>query len=330
MPKIDPAQERELTEKTGSGAEMTRNDPDADRDEDKVKQHLAAQEEEEEENFEEEDEEEEDDEEYEEDEDEEEDDEDDDTPKGGRMTILDHLAELRKRILTCAGVFLVAVILCMSRAEWFVNQMLTRGSQFSFVYISPAELLMTYVRVAIIGGIVVAVPVIIYEIWRFLSPGLRRKEQIGFFAIMTLGLCLFVLGAVFSFAIVLPILLAFFARLETANTVQAMVSVQEYVSYVVSNMVTFGIIFETPIVVVTLTGIGIVKPRFLRKNFKFVVLLILVVAAIITPPDITSQLLVGVPLMVLFYASILLSQIIFRKKLARERALYGDDEDEEE
>ena len=320
MPNMDPALEREQTEQTGSGAEMTRQAPDADREEDKVKQHPAADEEEE---YEEEDEEE-------EEEEDEEEEEEDDTPKGGRMTILDHFAELRKRLLTCAGAFLIAVILCMSRAEWFVNLMLTRASQFSFVYISPAELLLTYVRVALIGGVVVAVPVIIYEVWRFLSPGLRRKEQIGFFAIMSLGLGLFVLGAAFSFLIVLPILLAFFARLETANTVQAMVSVQEYVSYVVSNMVTFGIIFETPIVVVTLTGIGIVKPRFLKKNFKFVILLILIVAAIITPPDITSQLLVGVPLMVLFYASILLSQIIFRKKLARERELWGDDEDEDE
>jgi len=317
VPKIDPAQERELEEETGSGAEKTRQFSEAARKKDKMKQRLAAQEEEEE--LEEE--------EYDEDD---EDEEDDDTPKGGRMTILSHLAELRKRLLTCAAAFLIAVIACMSRAEWFVNLMLTRGSQFSFVYISPAELLLTYVRVALIGGVVVAVPVIIYEVWRFLSPGLRKREQIGFFVIMTLGLGLFVLGAVFSFAIVLPILLAFFARLETANTVQAMVSVQEYVSYVVSNMVTFGIIFETPIVVVTLTGIGIIKPAFLKRNFKYVVLLILIVAAIITPPDITSQILVGVPLMVLFYVSILLSQLIFRRKLAREREEWGDDEDEED
>ena len=310
MPKSDPSR---------------KSAPAAD-EEEKVKRHSAPPEEEEfeeEEEYEEEEELEED-EAYEDDEDEE-----DDTPKGGRMTILDHLAELRKRLLVCALTFLIAVIACMSRAEWFVNQMLTRGDQFSFVYISPPELLMTYVRVSIIGGVVVAVPVIIYQVWRFLSPGLRKREQIGFFAIMTLGLCLFVLGAVFSFAIVLPILLAFFARLETANTVQAMVSVEEYVSYVVSNMVTFGIIFETPIVVVTLTGIGIVKPNFLKKNFKYVILLILVVAAIITPPDITSQLLVGVPLMVLFYASILLSQLIFRRKLAREREEWGDDEEDE-
>lgn len=82
----------------------------------------------------------------------------------------------------------------------------------------------------------------------------------------------------------LPILLGFFARLNTSGTVTAMVSVQEYVSYVISTMLIFGVIFETPIVLVALTGVGLVKPKTLQKNFKYVVLIILIVAAVITPP----------------------------------------------
>ena len=117
---------------------------------------------------------------------------------------------------------------------------------------------------------------------------------------------------------VLPILLGFFARLNTSGTVTAMVSVQEYVSYVISTMLIFGVIFETPIVLVALTGVGLVKPKTLQKNFKYVVLIILIVAAVITPPDVTSQVLVAIPLMILFYASIILCKILFRRKLAEQ------------
>ena len=242
----------------------------------------------------------------------------DDVPQGGRMSLLAHLNELRRRLTICADCFLVGVALCLSQAEWFTNLLLSRGENFSFVYIAPAELMMTYVRISLVGGVVIIIPVIIYHIWRFLQPGLKRAEQMGFNLIITVGLLLFCLGALFAFTIVLPILLGFFARLNTSGTVTAMVSVQEYVSYVISTMLIFGVIFETPIVLVALTGVGLVKPKTLQKNFKYVVLIILIVAAVITPPDVTSQVLVAIPLMILFYASIILCKILFRRKLAEQ------------
>ena len=242
----------------------------------------------------------------------------DDVPQGGRMSLLAHLNELRSLLTFCAVCFLVGVALCLSQAEWFTNLLLSRGENFSFVYIAPAELMMTYVRISLVGGVVIIIPVIIYHIWRFLQPGLKRAEQMGFNLIITGGLLLFCLGALFAFTIVLPILLGFFARLNTSGTVTAMVSVQEYVSYVISTMLIFGVIFETPIVLVALTGVGLVKPKTLQKNFKYVVLIILIVAAVITPPDVTSQVLVAIPLMILFYASIILCKILFRRKLAEQ------------
>lgn len=244
--------------------------------------------------------------------------------QGGRMTLLEHLTELRKRLMVCVICLLVSFSLCLSRAEWFTDLLLTRGKQFSFVYIAPAELLMSYIRIALAGGVVITIPVIVYHVWKFVKPGLRRVERLGFSLVLTMGLVLFCLGALFAFAIVLPILLGFFARLDTTNTVTAMVSVQEYISYVISTMLTFGVIFETPIVMIALTSIGLVKPKTLKKNFKYAVLVILTVSAIITPPDVTSQVLVAVPLMVLFYASILLCQFLFRRKLARAEAEEAD------
>lgn len=237
------------------------------------------------------------------------------------MSLTGHLAELRRRLMICLACFLICFSACLSQAEWFTDQLLSRGEQFTFVYIAPAELLLSYIRIAMVGGVVVTVPVICTQVWRFLRPGLRRKERLAVFFIMTVGLLLFALGAAFAFAVVLPILLGFFARLNTTNTVTAMVSVQEYIGYVLSTMVTFGIVFETPIILVLLTAAGVVKPNTLQKNFKYVVLIILTVSAIITPPDITSQILMAVPLMILFYASILLCKVLFRRKLAKAEQL---------
>lgn len=235
----------------------------------------------------------------------------------GRMSLMGHLTELRRRLIICLGSFLICFSLCLSQAEMFTDLLLSRGKQFSFVYIAPAELFMSYIRIALAGGIVVTVPVISYQIWKFIRPGLRRKERLVVFLIMTMGLLLFALGAFFAFAVVLPILLSFFARLSTTNTVTAMVSVQEYIGYVLSTMITFGIVFETPIVLILLTSMGIVRPKTLQKNFKYAVLIILTVSAVITPPDITSQILMAVPLMILFYLSILLCRLLFRRKLAQ-------------
>ena len=129
---------------------------------------------------------------------------------------------------------------------------------------------------------------------------------------------LFCLGAVFSFKIVLPIVLVFFAGLDTSGTIQAMVSIENYISFMVTMLVTFGVVFELPIVTVLLTKVGILNPRFLSKNRKYVLLIILTVAAFITPPDVTSQVLVAGPMYVLFEFSLVLCRILFKKKLESE------------
>ena len=182
---------------------------------------------------------------------------------------------------------------------------------------------MTYVQVSVMGGIVIVAPVIIWQIWRFIKPGLRRRESLAFILIMTVGIGLFALGVLFSFEVVLPMLLGFFSRLNTSGTVSAMVSAQEYINYVISTLLIFGVIFETPVVMTALTGAGLVKPKTLKKNFKYIVLIILIIGAVITPPDVTSQIMVSVPLMVLFYGSILLCQFLFRRKLKEEEELLG-------
>jgi len=237
-----------------------------------------------------------------------------------RMSLVGHLSELRNRLIFCLVAFLAATAVSLYYAEWFTDLLISLGDQFSFVYIAPAELMLSYFRVAFVGGTVAALPVIVYHVWQFIRPGLKKKEKLGAGIVMTFGLGLFALGACFAFSVVIPILLGFYARLDTTHTVTAMVSIQEYISYVLSTMTTFGIIFECPIVILTLVAIGIIKPATLQKNFKYVVLIVAAVAAIITPPDVTSQILVAVPLLLLLEVSILASAVLFRKRLARAAA----------
>ena len=239
-------------------------------------------------------------------------------PEDATMSITDHLAELRNRLISCIVVFVAAFAVALWQAGPLTALMLSRGEQFSFVFISPAELMMNYFRIAMIGGVVVAVPMIIYQVWQFMRPGLKSKEKRFFGLIMTLGLGLFVLGVLFAFYIALPIILNFFATLDTTNLVTPMISVQEYISYFLTTMIIFGVIFECPIVVCSLVGVGIVRPKTLQSSFKYVVIGIFTVGAIITPPDVTSQILVSVPLMLLYEGSVLLSRVLFAKQL-RER-----------
>lgn len=115
----------------------------------------------------------------------------------GRMSLLGHLSELRRRLIICLVCFLVCFSACLSQAEWFTQLLLSRGKQFTFVYIAPTELFMSYIRIALVGGVVVTVPVISYQIWKFIRPGLRGKECVVVLLVMTAGLGLFALGAFF-------------------------------------------------------------------------------------------------------------------------------------
>jgi sec-independent protein translocase protein TatC len=245
---------------------------------------------------------------------------------GDTMTVIAHISELRKRLIVCIVFFLVAFSLCFTRSEWFAAQLMGRAQGYSFVFISPAELFIVYVKLALIGGVTVTSPIILFQLWSFVRPGLQPKEKKSSILILTFGVLLFLGGAVFSYQIVLPLTLRFFIGLNTSDSIQAMVSIQEYFGYVITMLVAFGVVFELPIVVIFLTQFGLINPKFLQKNFKYAVLIILIFSAVITPPDVTSQILLAVPMMVLFEASILISQTIFRKKLAER---FSEEEDEE-
>ena len=235
-----------------------------------------------------------------------------------RMSLVSHLEEFRKRLVACIICFFAAVLFCLGQAVWLTERLIEKAEGFQFVYIAPTELVLSYIRLALIGGVSLACPVILYQIWGFIRPGLTRRERQSCFAVLTFGMALFITGAAFAFEIVLPTTLLFFAGMNSGLMISPMVSIESYISFVSTTLVTFGIVFELPVIVILLTRAGILNPEMLRKNRKYVILAVFVLAALITPPDVTSQILVAFPMLFLFEISLFLSRILYRRRLRRQ------------
>ena len=235
---------------------------------------------------------------------------------GGRMSLSGHLRELRKRIIVCVLVFLAGTALCLAVSSRIVTLFMDLGAkyQYRFIYLAPQELLTVYFTIALLGGLVLSVPVIATEIYAFSKPGLKAGERRFFSASMIFGTLSFAVGVLFAWFVMAPCMLSFMIQFSRNVDIEASISVHEYVSFLLTVFLIFGVVFELPVIVVLLTQLGIVKPVWLIKSRKVMIVLIFLISALITPPDVTSQILVAVPIIGLYELSIALSRIFYRKK----------------
>ena len=237
----------------------------------------------------------------------------------GSMSLSGHLRELRNRILVCV-ILLVAVFgLCLSVAPKLVTALTDMGQRYNYVYvyIAPQELFLVYMNVALVGAVVVCFPVLAYQIYAFCSPGLSAKERTYISGSLVAGGLCFLAGVAFAYFISLPFMLRFLIQFTGEVDVSASISIQQYVSFLLTVFVIFGLVFELPVVSVLLTGLGIVRAEWLMKGRKVMIVVIFVMAAIITPPDIVSQVMVAIPMIGLYELSIALSKFV--GKLKREK-----------
>ena len=238
------------------------------------------------------------------------------TDNKGDMPLTGHLTELRNRIVVCIIVLVLGIMLCLSVSGRIINLLtdIGRPHGYHFVYLAPQELLLAYFRIAFIGGLVVAVPVIAYEIYAFCSPALEAGGKRAFLLAMVFGAVCFLIGVFFAYGIVLPFMLGFLMKFSTGMDITNNISIGEYISFLMTIFIIFGLIFEMPIISVTLSGIGILKPEWLLKGRRYAIVAIFVVAAVITPPDVVSQVMVAVPMIGLYELSIWLSRLTVRKR----------------
>lgn len=248
----------------------------------------------------------------------------------GSMSLSGHLRELRNRVAVCVVVLVLGFFGCLSIAGKLVTMLTDLGTayHYNYVYIAPQELLLVYFNLALIGAVVITFPVLAYEAYAFASPGLSRRERTSIALALLAGTLFFVIGVAFARFISVPFMLRFLIGFTTEVEVSASISIQEYVGFLMTVFVIFGAVFELPVISVLLTSLGALRAEWLMKGRRVMIVLIFLLAAIITPPDIVSQIMVAVPMIGLYELSILLSRLVMKAK--KKKADTDEDEDEDE
>ncbi|NLJ57716.1 MAG: twin-arginine translocase subunit TatC [Tissierellia bacterium] len=248
----------------------------------------------------------------------------------GQMGIVEHLSELRRRIFFVVIVFLTVTIVGFNFCDDLVALLVRRANEIGYemVYIAPGELFTQYIRLSVIGGIVFSSPVILFQTWLFIKPALKKSEKTVVFLSLMAGLVCFLIGALFAFFIVVPITLNFFISVDRLQSVQATITIQNYINFVITTLITFGVVFEMPVLTILLSQLGLLKPEWLISSRRVVIVVVFIIAAVITPPDVISQILVAIPMLILFEVSIALSKAIRKRKKEREDEDFDDEDDE--
>jgi len=239
------------------------------------------------------------------------------------LTFLEHLEELRRRILWCLGTLVVGAVVGFSVTTRFhVLEFLTRPirpllEQGKLAYLHPTEPFMVTFKVGMFLGIVLALPVVFYHFWRFVAPGLLEREKKIFIPALLSSVVLFLFGSVLAFFVVLPYGLRFFLSFGQ-GALQPVITINDYLSFAIQITVMFGMVFETPLVIIVLTYVGLLSPRTLVRYRRHAIVVIAIASAIFTPADVFSMLAMGIPLYLLYELSVGVGWFIERRRLREE------------
>jgi len=232
------------------------------------------------------------------------------------MTVIEHLEELRMRLLISLAAFGVATGLSLLFVERILAVLLRPVGRV--VFLAPTEAFFVRLKVAALSGVFLSLPVVLYQIWRFVSVGLTPTERRYTLSMLPAALVLFVAGGAFAFLVILPIGVRFLLSYQTENLVP-MISIQAYTSFATAFVLAFGLLFQLPIVVLLLARLGIVTPAALAAGRRYALLAIVIASAVLTPGgDIVSQLLMAVPTYLLYEASIWIAHFVTPRAVAQE------------
>ncbi len=260
-----------------------------------------------------------------------------DRSKTGEMSFLDHLEELRWHLIrsTVAVVVFAVVAFIMKdfifdtlifgpkKADFITYRLLCSVSQsmgfdsFCFTELpftiqsrEMAGQFSVHIWTAITAGVIMAFPYIVYEFWKFIAPGLKARERNNSRGFILVSSFLFFLGVLFGYYVITPLSINFLGTYQVSKEVTNQFDIDSYISLVRSSVLAAGIVFQLPIIMYFLTKIGLVTPQILRKYRKISLVVVLIVSAVITPPDIMSQVIVAVPILILYEVSIYISKIV--------------------
>src|SRR5262245_10692688 len=225
-----------------------------------------------------------------------------------KMSFFDHLAELRTRIiwsLIPSAVGLGIALYFTTPLMKFIQRPITKMDT-KLVFTTPTEAFWTYMKVAMIAGLFIAMPVILWNVWAFVAPGLHKHERKYAAPFVIVGSLLFLAGGAFALFVIIPFAIQFLVNFGQEQGLKPMITISSYIDFITKFTLAFGLVFELPVVITLLSLIGVVTPQFLSKNRKYAILLNFIAAAILTPtPDIINQSLMAAPLCILYEVGII-------------------------
>jgi len=226
------------------------------------------------------------------------------------LSFFAHYEELRSRLIkSIISVLVAACLFYMIVDKVFAFVIKPVGK---LVFTAPGEAFIARITLTLFGGLFLALPVILYQIWRFVAAGLREHEAKYVRIFAPCSFVLFIIGALFAYCIAVPISIRFLLSFSN-DLIIPMITVKNYISFVGTMLLAFGIVFELPLVLMFLTKIGIATPAFLAQRRKYAIVIILALSALITPPDFVTQLIMAVPLIILYEAGIIASRWTYSK-----------------
>jgi sec-independent protein translocase protein TatC len=260
----------------------------------------------------------------------------------GEMSFLDHLEELRWLLVRSSAAILICATVAFFFSDFIFNEIIFGPKDPNFItyrffcdfsndlQISesfcvtelPFNIQNTEVEgqvslliwTCITAGFIIAFPYMLWLLWNFISPALYEKERKYAKAFVSIASLLFFLGVLFGYFIIIPMSVNFFATFTVSPDIKNDINIQSYISMIKTSVIASGLIFEMPIIIYFLSKVGLVTPDFLRKYRKYAIVLILILAAIVTPPDVVSQVIVSIPLLVLYEISIFISAAVVKNK----------------
>lgn len=246
--------------------------------------------------------------------------------------LIEHLMELRTRLIWALGAFIIAFIGCFAVAKHLFNLLvipykwavLWAGldvTKSSLIYTAPQEFFFTQIKVAMFGAMVISFPVIASQLYKFVAPGLYKNERAAFLPFLIASPILFLIGAALVYFFFTPMVMWFFLAMQQLPedgevAISLMPKVSEYLSLIMTLVLSFGLVFQLPVVTTLLARVGLLTSDWLREKRKFAIVMAFVVAAVLTPPDPMSQIGLALPAIILYEISIYMARLVERKRAA--------------
>ena len=233
------------------------------------------------------------------------------------LNLIDHLDELRKRLIISVGAFLVFFVVGFIYVEdiykWFV-----RDLDVKLIVLGPSDIIWVYFMIASVIAIAGTIPVLAIQIWLFVKPALKPIERRISLSYIPALFILFIIGLCFGYFVIFPTVLGFLVELG-GQMLETNFTADKYFRFIMHMTIPFGILFELPVVIMFLTSLGVINPYALQKIRKYAYFILIVISIVISPPDFMSDILVAIPLLFLYEISINLSKIVYKRKLKKEK-----------